>query len=100
MMGGTAVAIVLAACAGVAATVTMDLLGSAARRAGLVRGAEGRWVGRWYLGIARGRLTHADIAVADGGPPGFLTRRGGPGWDRREPHGAPAPHRPPRQRRA
>ncbi len=68
MMGGTAVAIVLAACAGVAATVTMDLLGSAARRAGLVRGAEGRWVGRWYLGIARGRLTHADIAVADEQP--------------------------------
>ncbi len=56
--------IVLAACAGVAATVTMDLLGSAARRAGLVRGAQGRWVGRWYLGMARGRFAHVDITAA------------------------------------
>lgn len=47
---------------GVAATVTMDVLGSVARRAGLVAGAKGTWVGRWYLGMARGRFVHANIA--------------------------------------
>jgi len=49
---------------GVAATVTMDVLGASARRLGLVAGAKGAWVGRWYLGIARGQLVHSDIAAA------------------------------------
>ncbi len=49
---------------GVAATMTMDVLGSFARRIGLTAGAEGRWVGRWYLGIARGQILHSDIANA------------------------------------
>ena len=49
---------------GVAATVTMDLLGSIARRFRLVAGAKGQWVGRWYLGIARGRFVHSNIAAA------------------------------------
>ena len=47
---------------GVAATVTMDVLGSASRRLGLTVGAKGIWVGRWYLGIARGQFVHQNIA--------------------------------------
>jgi hypothetical protein len=50
--------------AGVAATVTMDVLGSLSRRAGLTAGAKGTWVGRWYLGIARGTFAYDDIRVA------------------------------------
>ncbi len=49
---------------GVAATVTMDVLGSFARRLGLAAGAQGQWVGRWYLGIARGQFVHSNIAAA------------------------------------
>jgi len=51
-------------CAGIAATVTMDVLASAFRRVGLTVGARGQWVGRWYLGIARGQLVHSNIAAA------------------------------------
>ena len=51
-------------CVGVAATVTMDLLASAARKVGLIVGAKGQWTGRWYLGIARGQLIHSNIAAA------------------------------------
>jgi hypothetical protein len=49
---------------GIAATVTMDVLSSVARKTGLVVGAKGQWVGRWYLGIARGRFVHLNIADA------------------------------------
>ena len=49
---------------GIAATVTMDVLASASRRVGLAAGAKGQWVGRWYLGIARGQFVHSDIAAA------------------------------------
>lgn len=49
---------------GVAATVTMDVLGAFARWLGLAVGAKGIWVGRWYLGIVRGRFVHSDIAAA------------------------------------
>jgi hypothetical protein len=49
--------------AGAAATLTMDVLGSLTRRIGLTVGAEGKWVGRWYLGILKGRFAHADIEV-------------------------------------
>ena len=51
-------------CAGVAATVTMDVLGSVSRRFGLAAGAKGQWVGRWYLGIARGKFVHSNIAAS------------------------------------
>jgi hypothetical protein len=51
-------------CVGVAATVTMDVLSSLGRKTGLVVGAKGIWVGRWYLGIAKGRFVHSNIAVA------------------------------------
>ena len=51
-------------CIGVGATVTMDVLGSGVRKLGLAAGAKGQWVGRWYLGIARGRFAHANIAAS------------------------------------
>lgn len=60
----TAETIVFGICAGVAATVTMDVLASVTRRAGITAGAKGQWVGRWYLGMARGEFVHADIAAA------------------------------------
>ena len=50
--------------AGIAATVTMDVLASVSRRAGLTVGAKGQWVGRWYLGILQGKFVHSNIAVA------------------------------------
>jgi hypothetical protein len=56
--------IVFGFCAGVAATVTMDVLGSFSRRVGLTAGAKGQWIGRWYLGIPRGHFVHSNIAVA------------------------------------
>jgi hypothetical protein len=51
-------------CVGVAATVTMDVLTSVSRKVGLTVGANGQWVGRWYLGIARGQFVHSNIAAA------------------------------------
>jgi hypothetical protein len=51
-------------CVGVVGTVTMDVLASASRRVGLTAGAKGQWVGRWYLGIARGQFVHSNIAAA------------------------------------
>lgn len=64
MTAETVVAVAVGVCMGVAATVTMDVLGKAAGRFGLVAGAKGQWVGRWYLGILRGQLAHANIAAA------------------------------------
>lgn len=49
---------------GFAATLTMDVMGAFARRFGLAAGAKGTWVGRWYLGIARGQFVHSDIAAS------------------------------------
>jgi len=56
--------IALGAAVGIAATVTMDVLASLSRRFGIIVGAKGTWVGRWYLGMARGRFAHANIADA------------------------------------
>ena len=64
MTAETMMSVALSVVVGVAATVTMDLLGSVSRKAGLTVGAKGIWVGRWYLGIARGQLAHADIRDA------------------------------------
>jgi hypothetical protein len=64
MTGETIVSMMFGVCVGVAATVTMDVLGSVSRRVGLAAGAKGQWVGRWYLGIARGRFYHSDIAAS------------------------------------
>jgi hypothetical protein len=64
MTGETIVTMMFGVLVGVAATVTMDVLASVARRAGLIVGAKGQWVGRWYLGIARGQFIHSNIAAA------------------------------------
>jgi hypothetical protein len=56
--------IVFGICAGVAATATMDVCAKALRRLGVIAGAKGKWVGRWYLGIARGQFAHSNIADA------------------------------------
>jgi hypothetical protein len=42
----------------------MDVLASVSRRVGLTAGVKGQWVGRWYLGMARGRFVHPNIAAA------------------------------------
>ena len=64
MTGETIVSMVFGVCVGVAATVTMDVLAGVSRRIGLAAGAKGQWVGRWYLGIARGQFVHSNIADA------------------------------------
>ena len=64
MSGVTTLSMVSGVGVGVAATVTMDVLAGASRRIGLTAGATGRWVGRWYLGMARGQFLHSNIAAA------------------------------------
>jgi hypothetical protein len=64
MNGDTTLWLLAGVLVGIAATVTMDVLGSVSRRVGLAAGAKGQWVGRWYLGIAQGRFVHANIAAA------------------------------------
>ena len=64
MTGETIVVLMFGVIVGVAATVTMDVLGSVVRRAGLAAGAKGIWVGRWYLGIPHGQFVHPNIAAA------------------------------------
>ncbi len=64
----TIVSLGFGVCIGVAATVTMDVLGRVAQRVGLTAGAKGVWVGRWYLGIARGQFVHSNIAAAQEQP--------------------------------
>ena len=49
---------------GVAATATMDVLAIVFGKIGLTAGAKGEWVGRWYLGIARGQFVHSNIVLA------------------------------------
>ena len=62
MIGEIAMLIVAGVLVGVASTMTMDVLGSLSRKVGLAAGANGQWVGRWYLGMARGQFVHANIA--------------------------------------
>jgi hypothetical protein len=64
MNGNTMASMLAGVLVGVAATVTMDVLASASRRVGVTAGAKGPWVGRWYLGIARGQFVHSNIATA------------------------------------
>lgn len=47
--------------AGIAATATMDVLAVLTQRFRFVAGARGAWVGRWYLGMAKGQFYHHDI---------------------------------------
>lgn len=49
---------------GVAATLTMDYMGKAARKLGMPAGMDPSWIGRWFRGLARGRLVYADIRSA------------------------------------
>ena len=64
MNGETLTSILAGVLMGIAGTVTMDVLGSLSRKAGLSVGAKGQWVGRWYIGIARGQFVHSDIAAS------------------------------------
>jgi hypothetical protein len=52
------------ALAGIAATLTMDVLGRLAVRLGWIRGAKSEWIGRWYIGMLRGVFSHSDIRQA------------------------------------
>jgi hypothetical protein len=63
MAGETMLSIGLGVIVGVVATVTMDVLGIVARKIGLTVGVDGRWIGRWYLGLFRGTFLHNDIAA-------------------------------------
>jgi hypothetical protein len=63
MNGETMVSILAGVLVGVAGTVTMDVLAIASRKVDLAAGAKGQWVGRWYLGIARGQFVHSNIAT-------------------------------------
>lgn len=49
---------------GIAATVTMDVGSALVRYTGLAAGLPPVYIGRWFLGIARGQLIHQDIASA------------------------------------
>lgn len=64
MPGETTALVLFGVGVGVAATLTMDVLASVARRLGITAGAKGQWVGRWYLGIAKGQFVHSDISAA------------------------------------
>ncbi|MCG6949235.1 MAG: DUF2938 domain-containing protein [Acidobacteria bacterium] len=64
MSHDTVVVMVMAGGVGVAATATMDVLAIIARRLGLIVGARGIWVGRWYLGLFQGRFVHPNISTA------------------------------------
>ena len=68
MNGETMVRLLSGVLAGVAGTVTMDVLAIVSRKVGLATGAKGQWVGRWYLGMAQGRFVHADIATLPAQP--------------------------------
>jgi hypothetical protein len=49
---------------GFAGTVTMDVLAGVSGKLGLATGAKGEWMGRWYLGLAKGQFVHTDITAA------------------------------------
>ncbi len=61
MLNDTIVTIIFAVFAGIAATITMDVLEIVSHKIGVTVGVKGQWVGRWYLGIARGKLVHENI---------------------------------------
>ncbi|MFC1530016.1 DUF2938 family protein [Gemmatimonadota bacterium] len=63
MTGEAIVSVMSGVCVGIVATVTMDVLARISQRVGLTRGAKGQWVGRWYLGIARGQFVHSNIVT-------------------------------------
>ncbi|PWB67434.1 MAG: hypothetical protein C3F16_00080 [Betaproteobacteria bacterium] len=52
---------VLAFLGGILGAVLMDVTETVAARAGISSGVNVALVGRWFLGLTRGRLAHADI---------------------------------------
>lgn len=59
---------VLAYLGGIAGAVLMDLTEIAAARIGITSGVDAALVGRWFLGLTRGRLAHADIRASPARP--------------------------------
>jgi len=55
---------VLAFLGGLAGAVLMDITETAAARIGVTSGVNVALVGRWFLGLMRGRLAHADILAS------------------------------------
>lgn len=62
MTSETIVKIVTIICTGVAATVTMDVLGLVSSKLGLTADAKGQWIGRLYLDLARSSFYHSNNA--------------------------------------
>ncbi|WP_372528372.1 DUF2938 family protein [Piscinibacter sp.] len=68
-------AFVLAFLGGILGAVLMDITETAMARVGIRNGVSVALVGRWFLGLTRGRLAHADIQVSPS-----LQREAGLGW--------------------
>ena len=66
---------VLAFLGGILGAVLMDITESAMARVGIRSGVNAALVGRWFLGLTRGRLAHADIHASPS-----LPREAGLGW--------------------
>lgn len=65
----------LAFLGGILGAVLMDITETAMARVGIRSGANVALVGRWFLGLMRGRLAHADIQASPS-----LPREVGLGW--------------------
>lgn len=65
----------LAFLGGIFGAVLMDISETAMARVGIRSGVNVALVGRWFLGLTRGRLTHADIRLAPSMP-----GEAGAGW--------------------
>src|ERR1043166_9004095 len=68
-------AFVLAFLGGILGAVLMDITETAMARVGIRSGVNVALVGRWFLGLTRGRLAYADILTAPS-----LPREAGLGW--------------------
>jgi hypothetical protein len=68
-------AFVLAFLGGILGAVLMDISETAMARVGIRSGVNVALVGRWFLGLTRGRLVHADIQASPS-----LPREAGLGW--------------------
>jgi len=68
-------AFALAFLGGILGAVLMDITELAMARAGIRSGVDVALVGRWFLGLTRGRLAHADIRSSPS-----LPREAGLGW--------------------
>ena len=66
---------VLAFFGGIVGAVLMDITETAAARIGITSGVNVALVGRWFLGLTRGRLAHADILTSPS-----LPGEAGLGW--------------------